>query len=312
MRLKLKPTFTAPLLVFIMYLLMAASNFADLEALHQRDNIFLAVIILQIVIFIIPGILYTRLKGNKFIKLVRLNAFSPGKLWFSVCCFFVLAFGAALIKLGLYKLGYHSTQYTLYENYLPADASSFVNVLYIIIAIAIIPAITEEFIFRGIVLGEYTNSKLEAVPAVFLSATLFAMLHFNICQFPVYFYGGLILGFVTLITNSLLCGIIVHLLNNTFSLLFEPQLLRLIAQTDSIVFVLFIIAIIFMVFLILALRCAEGIYYTKGIRGEDSPKIKRRRRKKDKKLSPSLEAVLSPSFIACILAYIVIAFTIGG
>lgn len=312
MRIKLKPIFTAPLLVLVMYILMALSNLADIDALHQRDNIFLAVIILQIVIFIIPGILYCKLKGESFRKAVRFNTFTPRTLWLSVCSFFVLAFGAALIKVALYTLGYYSQQYTLYENYLPADASSLVNVLYIIIAIGIIPAITEEFVFRGIVLGEYTGNRIKPIPAVMLTAALFGMLHFNIYQFPVYFYGGIVLGFVTLITNSVLCAVIVHLLNNTFSLLFEPQLMRLISQTDSIVFVLFIVAIIFMVFLILALRCAEGIYYIKGINGEESPPGRKRRKKKDKKMTPDTEALLSPSFIACIIAYIIITLVTGG
>ena len=312
MQIKLRSTFTVPLLVLVMYILMAVSTFADIEALHQRDNIFLAVIILQIVIFIIPGILYCKLKGGEFIGKMRFNAFSPVKLWFSVCSFFVLAFGGALIKVGLYAMGYYSQQYTLYENYLPSDASSFINVLYIIIAIAIIPAITEEFVFRGIVLTEYTSSRVDALPSVLLSALLFAMLHFNLYQFPVYFYGGIILGLVTLITNSVLCAIIAHLLNNTFSLLFEPQLLRLISQTDSLVFVLFIIAIIFMVFLILGLRCAEKIYYIKGINGEVSPPRRRKKHKKGKKLSLNSEAALSPSLIVCVLAYIVISLTLGG
>ena len=104
---------------------------------------------------------------------------------------------------------------------------------------------------------------------------------------------------------------IVHLLNNTFSLLFEPQLLRLITQTDSPVFVLFILAIVFLVFLVLALGCAEKLYYTKGINGEESPP-RRKKRKKDSKFTINVEAALSPTFILCIIAYIVITFTVGG
>ena len=104
MQIKLKPSITAPLLALVMYLLMAASTLADIEKLGQRDNVFLAVIILQIVIFIIPGILYCKFKGNGFIPKVRFNKFGLQQLWLSICSFLVLVFGSALIKLGLYAL----------------------------------------------------------------------------------------------------------------------------------------------------------------------------------------------------------------
>ena len=222
----------------------------------------------------------------------------------------MLFFGSALVKLGLYAIGYYSQQYTLYENYLPNDASSIANLLYILIAIAIIPAITEEFIFRGVILGEYNAMGTKHSTAVFLSAAMFAMLHFNLYQFPVYFFGGIVLGYVTVITNSVFCAMMVHLLNNVVSLLFEPQLLRLISQTDSPVFVLFILAIIFIGFLILFFGCAEKIYYIKGIKGEDSPPKRKKKHKKNKGFTIDTEAVLSPVFIICIIAYIVITLTL--
>ena len=310
MRIKLRPSITAPLLAFVMYLLMALSSLTDIEKLGQRDNVFLAVIILQIVIFIIPGILYCRFKGKGFTEKLRFSAFGPNKLWLSVCSFFVLAFGSALVKLGLYAVGYYSRRYTLYENYLPNDASSLSNLLYILIAIALIPAITEEFIFRGVIMGEYCTMGAKPTTAVMLSAAMFAMLHFNLYQFPVYFYGGIVLGYVAIVTNSVLCAMIVHLLNNVFSLLFEPQLLRLISQTDSPVFVLFVLAIIFFVFLILFLGGAEKIYYKKGINGEDSPPKRRKKRKNTDGFSVDKECSLSPAFILCIVTYIVITLTL--
>lgn len=310
MNFKIKPSFSAPLLALIIYLLMAASTFADISSLGQRDNVFLAVIILQIVIFIIPGIVYCKLRGSAFTPAVRFNGFGLQKLWFTICSFFVLAFGSALVKLGLYSVGYYSQQYTLYSEYLPNDASSVKNIIYIMIAIAIIPAVTEEFIFRGVILGQYTAMGTKSTTAVLLSATMFAMLHFNIYQFPVYFFGGIVLGFVALTTNSILSAMLVHLLNNAFSLLFEPQLLRLISQTDSMIFVLFVLGTIFLVFLVLAFQCGERIYYTKGINGDPSPIKKHKKLKKDNSFSIDLEASISPTFILCIVAYIVITFTL--
>ena len=146
--------------------------------------------------------------------------------------------------------------------------------------------------------------------AILLSALMFSLVHLNIFQLPVYFYGGVILAFVTLTTKSLLCAMIIHLLSNCFSLLFESQLLNLISQTDSIIFVLFIIATVFFIFLILAFQATERILYKQGINGEASPKnfIPKKKRKKS---SLNYQVLLSPTLIACVVTFIIITILLN-
>jgi membrane protease YdiL (CAAX protease family) len=104
---------------------------------------------------------------------------------------------------------------SIYRNYTVSDGSP-VPMLYLALAFAVFPAITEEFTFRGVILAEYESCGVGA--AVFFSAFYFAMLHFDIALFPVYFAGGLILALSAYVTRSILAPIVIHTANNLFAL----------------------------------------------------------------------------------------------
>ncbi len=83
------------------------------------------------------------------------------------------------------------------------------------LAIAITPALTEEFATRGMVMGsarEYGQSF-----ALISSATFFSLMHGNLVQIPFAFIMGIIIGFAVIKTGSLLTGIIIHFINNAVS-----------------------------------------------------------------------------------------------
>lgn len=309
-KISLRRTFSAPLLVLICYIAMTLSSLIDPASLSSRGNVYLSVIVIQMLIFLIPGIIYCKLRGKPTPQNVRIKSVGPRKLLFSVFAFGVTLFGSALVKIGLYAVGYYSTSYSLYENYVPAESSGISEILYVLIALAILPAITEEFVFRGIVMQEYRTAGCSKSTALIISSLLFAMIHFNIAQLPVYFFGGLVFGCVMMVTDSLVAAVIVHFLNNAFSLFFETRLLQLITQTNSLIFVLFIMAVFFMVFFILFTHEAERIIYDRGESGEkptfDPPTRKTRPKMKDK----LLEAVISPAFILCIAAFFAVTFGI--
>lgn len=305
---KFKRTLSAPLLVVLCYAALALSSFLDPEALASKDNIYLSVIVLQMLIFLIPGIIYCKLRGKKCISNLNIKTFNFRKILFSIFSFFTLLAGAALIKLALYELGFFSTSYTLYADYIPSDTGTLSSVIYIILALAVLPAVTEEFIFRGIVLQEYRSEGCSNTASIVLSALLFAMLHFNIGQLPVYFFAGLVMAAVMVVTESLAAAVLVHFLNNAFSLFFESTLLRMISQADSMIFVLFIFAVVFIVFLILSLHEAEHILYDKGMNGDDPQFGIPSKKQKTQYTSRWLEALISPTFLLCIAAFIVMAF----
>jgi membrane protease YdiL (CAAX protease family) len=83
-----------------------------------------------------------------------------------------------------------------------------------VIALGITPAVTEELLFRGLILDGFTGnySKRKAVIA---SSLLFGLVHLNPWQFFSGCFIGLILGWLCLNTNSILLGIYIHFFNNT-------------------------------------------------------------------------------------------------
>ena len=88
-----------------------------------------------------------------------------------------------------------------------------------IFAVAIIPAILEELLFRGVLLSHFI--KYGKTFAVVASAFFFASAHGSIEQMMYSFVYGLVFGYVAVKTGSLTVGIIMHFLNNAYSCVVE-------------------------------------------------------------------------------------------
>lgn len=83
------------------------------------------------------------------------------------------------------------------------------------IAIAITPALTEEFATRGMVMG--SAKEYGQTFALITSATFFSLMHGNLVQIPFAFIMGIVIGFAVIKTGSILSGIIIHFINNAIS-----------------------------------------------------------------------------------------------
>lgn len=109
------------------------------------------------------------------------------------------------------QFGFH---YSLPESKYPEGISGF---LLAVIATAIVPALVEEFAFRGIVLG-LLRPFGEAF-AVICSSAVFGILHGNFEQMPFAFLVGLVLGFIRIKSESLVVCMVVHAANNMIAVL---------------------------------------------------------------------------------------------
>ena len=88
------------------------------------------------------------------------------------------------------------------------------------ISMAILPAITEEFFFRGI-LQDVLHRHLpqhHRLPLL-LTAGIFALFHGTLVGFPSRMLLGMMLGYLAKDSRSLRLPILFHLLNNTLALL---------------------------------------------------------------------------------------------
>lgn len=106
------------------------------------------------------------------------------------------------------------------------ECDSVLDVILFYLTIAVLPALVEEFAFRGVILG--VLRKYSDGLAVLVSGILFGLMHGNFAQIPFATVVGLILGYIAVKTNSLLPGIIIHFLNNGISV----TLTLLISNTE--------------------------------------------------------------------------------
>ena len=86
-----------------------------------------------------------------------------------------------------------------------------------LLVLAVLPALCEEFVFRG-VLVQALATRLVPVAAVALSAALFAAYHLSLAQLIPTFTLGIVFATVTLRARSIVPTIVAHLLNNAFAL----------------------------------------------------------------------------------------------
>ncbi|MBR6682065.1 MAG: CPBP family intramembrane metalloprotease [Clostridia bacterium] len=301
---RIKSTLSAPLLVVVVYTLLLLSRYIPLDSLMFKDNIYLSMIILQVMIFILPGIFYCKIRGKSVTDNLRLKMISPSKIWFVFSCFGVLVFGSTLINTATFYWFKGAGQYSLYDTYVPGG-SGWTDIVYVVIAFAVLPAITEEFIFRGVLLSEYSDYGVGI--AIVASAMMFSMLHFNLSQFFIYFYCGIVVAYAVYVTGSLLSAVLLHLLNNVYAIFFESVLWDVIKAPNSIIFFLFVVATLFMVFLVLSFNSAENILYTAGIKGEKSPPEAQKRVGGIKLV---IETFLSPSFLACVIFFLAVTLAV--
>ena len=96
-------------------------------------------------------------------------------------------------------------------------ASSPGGTILLFTGMALAPAIAEEFLFRGLVLGAL-RERFQSVHAVVVSALLFGLFHLNIYQLPTAFVVGIILAVLTLISGSIWPAVLLHLLHNGLAL----------------------------------------------------------------------------------------------
>ncbi len=88
-----------------------------------------------------------------------------------------------------------------------------------VLSTIVVPALAEEFACRGVVLG-YLKKFGEGF-AVIVSAVMFGLMHGNFEQMPFAFLVGLVLGFVTVKSGTILIAMAIHAFNNGISLLFD-------------------------------------------------------------------------------------------
>ena len=205
-------------------LLRIGSSFGMLDFLHPdiADIVYTAIIQIGI-IFVLPMSLYTLFLHNKtgFVDTFRDTQLN-GKINFKVI---LISFGLGLLAFfvniaistlfnGILSFFGYSQPVSVSTGYEPMFPN-WVTFLIQLTTVAILPAICEEFLHRGVLLNGLKEIGIKK--AILISSLMFGLLHFNINQF---FYAtilGMLMALVSVVSKSIYPAMIIHFTNNAIS-----------------------------------------------------------------------------------------------
>ncbi|MBO7310482.1 MAG: CPBP family intramembrane metalloprotease [Clostridia bacterium] len=294
----LRPT----VLVLATYILLLLSKLIDVTLIN-RENEYFSVVILQMMIFLLPGAIWATFSGEKYIRHLRIRMFRPDCIFLILCAALAMITGGLLISLLFGGLDSLSESFSLYDTFISKDDGTVPTKLYLVLAYAVLPALCEEFVFRGILCHEYERGGV--LRAIVFSSLFFSLLHFDILNLPVYLFSGAVLALTLYCTRSIFGSILVHFLYNLFGLFGQPYMSSLYNFTGSSNFFIFIITFIFLVSSALFCMSASKLYrkylysgYTADYR---RPIITDRAKFRDS----YLDVIKSPSALCCFGIYII-------
>ncbi|MBE6634003.1 MAG: 5-formyltetrahydrofolate cyclo-ligase [Ruminococcaceae bacterium] len=254
----IRPRVGAPLLVFVTYLLLGLSRLID-TALTRRGSEYIAVILLQLLIFVLPTVLYLQWKGEKLTTACRITPLRPEHLWFCACALVVMITAGLLMSILTGGIQSLEGNFTLYNTFVARTNGNLWEILYVILAYAVLPALCEEPVYRAVLCAEYESAGVGV--AVTVSALFFAMLHFSIPLFLHYFVLGLILASVMYATRSAPAAMLLHFFYNLFCLFGQPYLSAFYVNAGSGEIFIFCLITLMLLFAAFGAGEARKIYY---------------------------------------------------
>ncbi len=289
-------------LVLATYILLLLSKVIDITLLN-RENEYYSVVILQMMIFLIPGAIWCMFSGDHYWKGLRLRPFSARCLPLILSAALLMASGGLLLGVLFGGTETLSESFSLYDTFISKDNGTIPNKIYLIIAYAVLPAICEEWIFRGILCREYEQGGV--LRAVTFSSLFFALLHFELSGLPVYLFSGLILALTLYATRSLFASMLVHFLYNIFGLFGQPYINNLYHITGSIKLFLFLMILCFL--LAAGIFCGEAARLYRGYlqKGQSADYRQPLLRDPAAIRASYLGVIKNPSAIACGAVYII-------
>lgn len=301
--LKTQHTFTAPLLCAVVYLLILITRTVSFVGIESTPTeVYLSLVAVQLFVFMLPAVFYIRFRSLDMRDNVRLRLPAPDKIMFCVLCAIILIVTSMLVSAAggafgssVYSWGYISS--------LTDGAENGGATVYYAVCFALIPAVCEELLFRGIIMSEYQRSSIPT--AVIASSLFFAMLHFDLSNLPFYFFAGLILSMCAYAANSIIASGCVHLLFNLFALFGGEIVENVVGSIGELTLIIIALSTLLLLFLTLTFGECQRIYASKAKRNKDSSYVVTY--KKGMGALRFFAAILSPMSLVCVVIYVVAA-----
>jgi membrane protease YdiL (CAAX protease family) len=245
---KIKDYHITPFFCLVIYILIFAASFIKPGG-EFSANTFLFVLVTQILVFVLPSIIYKRIKGPIKYKEAGFRPFGASSIILVICASVFMFCASVLLSL---KTSGSSGSY-----YADLSEINFTGILYVIVIYCLLPAITEEIAFRSVIYGEYR--KYGIFGAVILSSALFSLVHFSFSSLLSYFLCGAVLALVYEVTKSVFASMITHFLYNLMSVFSQKILSDAANKADNMIPFIFAFVCAMLLFLFFSLSRAQHI-----------------------------------------------------
>jgi len=193
---------------------------------------YIILIVNQIVFMIGPPFIYLKATGRDIRTVVRFKRINAAQVVIIFTIFMLSSYVVGPLN-ELWGRLLSTLGYTVKDLGIPAPPDLKMLALGLL-AVAIIPPICEEFMYRGVVLRAYENKGKAA--AIVMSSLLFGFMHGTLEQLAYAVALGLLMAALVYITDSLLSGMLIHFLYNARSMivLYMLQFIKMEEEVSSI------------------------------------------------------------------------------
>ncbi len=230
-KVKTFPHISYSILVTIGIVLLMAFGQAGLLIIipdHLRDLLKpYAIGVTQIALMLIPVLFSAERSPLSMIEIFRLKKHQPSSFYIfgilTLCSIQFFFIGYLVLQDSIIPSNFKDeyellkTEFeSIYKSILQGEGS--LEFFRAIIIGALIPAVSEELLFRGF-LQRSIEVKLSPFWAIIISSVIFGFIHFNPINLVPLIAIGLLLGYIAFITRSIVLPIIIHFLNNTIAII---------------------------------------------------------------------------------------------
>lgn len=203
------------------------SGFSDTSSSTDRNLFRFTILLNHLTMFVLPGIIFSVfIYGKRWLSFLKLNV---GPKFVNVLGgVFLLLLSMPFVQF-LFWFNQNKIPLPDWARTMEADTADTINSLLIAdapyefffnaLVIALIPAIGEELIFRGILQKRFEKSFQNAMIGIWLSAFVFSAFHLQFEGFLPRFVLGALLGYLYYWSGNLWVPIIAHFMNNFLQIL---------------------------------------------------------------------------------------------
>ncbi|MBR6530721.1 MAG: hypothetical protein IKT43_04825, partial [Clostridia bacterium] len=252
---KHKNTTYVPVLMLVVYVLLALSRMLLGAVQDVSSNAFLSLAIVQFLVLLLPTAFYCGLNRRSFLKTVPFRLPALRDVPFILYVTLAFLFGEATLK---YLVCVFFSESVAKTSSLITVSLYTSNTPLVILCFILLPAVLEQMLFSGLVLSEYRD--YGDVISVAMSAVLFAMAHFSFENVGFFLFYGLCTALVTRVCSSVIPAILIGIASTAFDVYLEDMFFDYITQTGTSALLFYFFFALFLLFSVFAVSYLEKSY----------------------------------------------------